>query len=284
MPRFTVSVAASALALVLAGGASLAQDDAVTVDTVVATVNGQEITLGHVLSARASLPQQYQQLPDNVLFEGIVEQMVQQSLLAQQKEGDLSDRVRFALDNERRLLLAGEAVEEIIDAAVTDEALQAAYAARYADAEPGKEYNASHILVETEEEAQALIEQLAGGASFAALAQEHSTGPSGPRGGELGWFGEGAMVAPFEEAVMALDVGAVSAPVQTQFGWHVIKLNETRAAEAPALDEVREELAEEIRTAAVQERLDAMMSAATIDNRAGEIDPSVLSRPDLLEN
>jgi len=284
MPRFTVSFAASAFALVLAGGASLAQDDAVTVDTVVATVNGQEITLGHVLSARASLPQQYQQMPDNVLFEGIVEQMVQQSLLAQQRDGDLSDRVRFALDNERRLLLAGEAVEDIIDDAVTDEALEAAYAARYDEAEPGKEFNASHILVETEEEAKALVEQLAGGADFAALAQEHSTGPSGPRGGELGWFGEGAMVAPFEAAVKELEVGAVSEPVQTQFGWHVIKLNETRAADAPALEDVREELAEEIRTNAVQEQLEAMMGAATIENRASEIDPSVLGRPELLEN
>ncbi|MFP4326902.1 MAG: peptidylprolyl isomerase [Paracoccaceae bacterium] len=284
MPRFSVSATATALALILAGTPLLAQDDAVDIDTVVATVNGQDITIGHVLSARASLPQQYQELPDDVLFEGIVDQMVQQALLSQQVDGDLPDRVRFALDNERRLLLAGEAVEDIIDTAVTDDALRAAYEARYAEEAPGMEYNASHILVETEEEAQSLVEQLDDGADFAELAKEHSTGPSGPSGGELGWFGAGAMVAPFEDAVKELDEGSVSAPVQTQFGWHVIKLNETRAAEAPELDEVREELAEEIRTSAVQERLDAMMDEATIDNRSDEIDPAVLSRPDLLEN
>ena len=75
----------------------------------------------------------------------------------------------------------------------------------------------------------------------------HSTGPSGPSGGELGWFGPGMMVPPFEEAVMAMEVGAVSEPVETQFGWHVITLNDTRSQAAPPLDEVREELAEEIR-------------------------------------
>lgn len=278
------------LAAALALGAALpaaAQDgaEAPTAETVVATVNGEEITLAHMLVARASLPEQYQQLPDDVLFEGILDQMVQQTLLAQEAGDELSLRARAALENERRLLKAGDAVEAIIGDVVTDEALRAAYEARYADADLGTEYNASHILVDTEEEAEDLIRQLEQGADFAELAKTHSTGPSGPSGGELGWFGAGMMVPPFEEAVMAMETGAVSDPVETQFGWHVIKLNETRAKAAPALEEVEAELAEEIRQQAVTERLEALQAEAEIVlPEEGEIDPSVLSDQSLLEN
>ncbi|WP_371061332.1 peptidylprolyl isomerase [Rhodosalinus sp. 5P4] len=278
------------LAATLALAAALpatAQDTAATpdADTVVATVNGQEITLGHMVVARTSLPQQYRQLPDDVLFEGILDQMIQQTLLAQQTGDTLSTRARVALENERRLLRAGDAVETIIGEVVTDEALRAAYEARFADADLGTEYNASHILVGTEEEARDLVRQLEQGADFGELAMAHSTGPSGPSGGELGWFGPGMMVPPFEEAVMAMEVGAVSEPVETQFGWHVITLNDTRSQAAPPLDEVREELAEEIRQAAVTERLEALRAEAEITMPdEGAVDPSALSDTSILEN
>ncbi|WP_371038055.1 peptidylprolyl isomerase [Rhodosalinus sp. FB01] len=277
---------AATLALAVALPAT-AQDTAATpgADTVVATVNGQEITLGHMVVARTSLPQQYRQLPDDVLFEGILDQMIQQTLLAQQTGDTLSTRARVALENERRLLRAGDAVETIIGEVVTDEALRAAYEARSADADLGTEYNASHILVETEEEARDLVRQLEQGADFGELAMAHSTGPSGPSGGELGWFGPGMMVPPFEEAVMAMEVGAVSEPVETQFGWHVITLNDTRSQAAPPLDEVREELAEEIRQAAVTERLEALRAEAEITMPdEGAMDPSALSDTSILEN
>jgi peptidyl-prolyl cis-trans isomerase C len=269
-------LAAALTALALAAPA-VAQD-APALDTVVATVNGDEITLGHMVAARSSLPQQYQQLPDDVLFSALLDQLVQQTLLSQTQE-ELSGIAEMALENERRLLGAAQAVESIVGEAVTDEALQTAYDARYAEAEPGTEYNASHILVETEEEAQALIEELQGGADFAALAQEHSTGPSGPSGGSLGWFGAGSMVEPFQNAVQDMEPGTVrDEPVQTQFGWHVIRLNETRAADAPALDDVRGELEEELRQAAVDARLAALQDSAQIDRTGAEsLEPSALS-------
>jgi peptidyl-prolyl cis-trans isomerase C len=276
MQTLTRPLAAALTALALAGPA-VAQD-APALDTVVATVNGDEITLGHMVAARSSLPQQYQQLPDDVLFTALLDQLVQQTLLSQTQD-ELSGIAEMALDNERRLLGAAQAVESIVGEAVTDEALQTAYEARYAEAEPGTEYNASHILVETEEEAQALIEELQGGADFAALAQEHSTGPSGPSGGSLGWFGAGSMVEPFQNAVQEMEPGTVrDEPVQTQFGWHVIRLNETRAAEAPALDEVRSEIEEELRQAAVDARLAALQDSAQIDRSgADSLEPSALS-------
>ena len=194
-------------------------------NTVVATVNGKSITLGHMIVARAILPEQYQQLPNEVLFEGILKQLVEQTLLAGAFDGTLPKRIPISLENEQRSLIAGETLEVVLSQALSEDAVKAAYDAQFADAEPSKEYNASHILVETEGEALAIQADVDGGADFATVAKEKSTGPSGPNGGSLGWFGKGAMVPSFEAAVVGLEVGAVSAPVQTQFGWHVIILN-----------------------------------------------------------
>lgn len=245
--------------------------------TVVATVNGKDITLGHMIVAGATLPQQYQQLPDEVLFNGILDQLIQQSALAQAHTADLPLRIPLAIENETRSLTAAEAIEAILATAVTPEAVQAIYDEKYATTEPGTEYNASHILVETEEEAQAIIDELENGADFAATAREKSTGPSGPSGGSLGWFGTGMMVAPFEEAVVALEVGAISAPVETQFGWHVIKLNETRAEAVPGLEEVRAEVEEEVRQNAVRAAIEALLAETTVDRSGAEgVDPALL--------
>jgi len=268
------------LALGLALPASA--QDGPTPETVVATVNGTDITLAHMVALRARLPQQYQQLPPDVLFSGILDQLVQQQLLADTEEG-LSPGGQVTIDNETRAILANQAIRSIAEGAVTDAALEAAYEAQFASAEPDTEYNASHILVETEEEALAIVEELEGGADFATLAQERSTGPSGPNGGNLGWFGAGAMVPAFEEAAVSLEPGTVSEPVETQFGWHVIQLNETRIAEAPPLDAVRAELAEEIQRAAIDAVIADLTEAGEVDRDAGDaLDPSVLNDPALI--
>ncbi|MFG6566760.1 MULTISPECIES: peptidylprolyl isomerase [unclassified Sulfitobacter] len=268
----------SSLALAAAVALPVAAQDEPGLDTVVATVNDTEITLGHMIVARASLPQQYQQLPEDVLFKGLLDQLVQQTALADSFTGELPPRVTLSLENETRSLTAGEAIEGVMAEPVSDEELQAAYDAQYSDAEPEPEFNASHILVETKEEADAIKAELDGGADFAELAKEKSTGPSGPGGGSLGWFGPGMMVPAFEEAVTGMEAGSVSEPVETQFGWHVIKLNETRTAEAPALEDVREELETQIRQTNVQEAIESLTDSAEVDRSAAEgIDPSVLN-------
>ncbi len=276
---FLASVAlAASLALPVA-----AQDEP-GLDTVVATVNGTDITLGHMIVARATLPEQYQQLPDEVLFTGILDQLVQQTALADTFEGEAPARVTLSIENETRSLIAGEVIEGVMATPVDEDALQAAYDAQYAEADAGEEYNASHILVETEDEAKALKEELDNGADFAELAREKSTGPSGPGGGSLGWFGAGMMVPTFEAAVVEMEPGAVSDPVQTQFGWHVIKLNETRKTKAPELDEVREELELQIRQTVVQSTIEEITAAAEVDRSAAEgIDPTLLKNIDWLE-
>ncbi|QQA42895.1 peptidylprolyl isomerase [Pelagovum pacificum] len=252
---------------------------------VVATVNGTDITLGELIIAKAQLPQQYQQLPDEVLFSGLVDQLIQQQLLSDRLE-EVPTRVETALRNEERSLRAGETITQITDEAVTDEALEAAYEARFADAEPVMEYNASHILVETEEEAAALVEEArAEDADFAALAEENSTGPTATSGGNLGWFAEGMMVEPFQEAVEGMEPGEIAGPVQTQFGWHVIKLNETRMQEAPPMEDLRAELTSEIQQQAVEDALAAMESEAEITRpEEGAFDPAILSDISILEN
>lgn len=272
-----------ALAAALAfAGPAIAQDT--TADTVVATVNGTEITIGHLIVARDRLPDEYRQIPDEVLFKGLIDQLVQQEAMRGDQD-TLSKRSELTLENEARALQVGEKIQAAVDEALTEEAIQAAYDARFADAEPEQEYSAAHILVETEEEAQEIISELEGGADFATLAQERSTGPSGPNGGDLGWFSAGMMVPPFEEAVMALEAETVSAPVQTDFGWHVIRLNEVREKAAPTIDQVRGELVQEIQNATVEEILAAATDGAEITRiEEGEIDPSILSTPGLLDD
>ena len=106
---------------------------------------------------------------------------------------------------------------------------------------PTEQFKARHILVETQGAANDLIEQLNEGADFASLAEEHSTGPSGPGGGDLGWFSPEQMVKPFADAVAGLEDGSYTpTPVQTEFGWHVILREDSRENEPPTLDSVRD--------------------------------------------
>jgi len=274
----------ASLALAVSVALPVAAEETPNVDTIVATVNGTEITLGHMIIARATLPQQYQELPDEVLYKGILDQLVQQSALADTHEGDLPKRVTLSLENETRSLTAGEVVEGVMAAPLDEAALQAAYDAEYKDKDAGEEYNASHILVETEEEANAIKQELEDGADFAEMAREKSTGPSGPGGGSLGWFGPGMMVPSFEAAVVAMEPGAVSSPVETQFGWHVIKLNETRKTKVPALEDVREELELQVRQTLVQTRIEEITAAADVDRMTDQdIDPSLIKNLDWLE-
>ncbi|WP_306418441.1 peptidylprolyl isomerase [Pseudoprimorskyibacter insulae] len=274
----------SAIACAMAFAAPAFAEDAPNANTVIATVNGADITLGHLILVRSTLPEQYDQLPAEVLYSGILDQLIQQELLSQDEKAVETLRVRLAVDNERRAAIASGVVDLVASEAVTDEALQAAYDAQYASAAMGTEYNASHILVETEEEAQAIVDELKAGADFAETAKAKSTGPSGPNGGELGWFGPGMMVEPFQAAVETLKPGEVSGPVQTQFGWHVIILNETRVQEAPSLDSVRAELANGVQQEAVKTYLDNLTGAANITRvTEDQIDTALIGNIQLLE-
>ncbi|TCO73479.1 peptidylprolyl isomerase [Rhodovulum euryhalinum] len=269
------------LALV-AGFALPAAAEEIGPDTVVARVGATEITLGHMIVLRAQLPAEYQQLPDDVLYQAVLDQLIRQSAVAEQIGTELSLGARLSLENEQRSYLAGEALARVAEEAATDEAVQTAYEAAYAAAEPTTEFQAAHILLESQEAAQAVLAELENGADFAELAKSKSVGPSGPNGGDLGWFSAGMMVKPFEDAVLAMEPGTVSGPVETQFGWHIIKLNETRLKDAPPLNEVRADIVQQLQRDAMEAALEKYTAEAEITRTEIEIDPAILKNRDLL--
>jgi peptidyl-prolyl cis-trans isomerase C len=279
--KITRLIASSTVAVLMAT-TSIAED-VTTSETVVATVNGTDITIGHVIALTNRLPERFQQLPDADLFNGVVDQLIQQVALSSGIPTD-TKAIKLAIENETRALLASEALAKIEAEATTEELIEKAYEDQYANAKGEEEFNASHILVETEEEAKALITALEGGVDFAELAKEKSTGPSGPTGGDLGWMEKGRTVPEFEGAMIALEVDEVSTPVKTQFGWHVIKLKEKREKPKPALVEVRAELIEQLKAKAAGDHLEKTELTADIKRAGAEIDPSIIRNLDLLKD
>jgi len=284
------TVLALTTALVSAG-AALAQDAAAPAapvvpeggaEAVVATVNGKDILLGHLIALRQNLPAQYQALPDDMLFSGLLEQLVQQQLLAD-TTGELTLSERLGMENDDRGYLSGVAIGKVIEAAVTDEALQTAYAAMLSEFKPTTEYHAAHILVGSEEEAAKIKAEIEGGLAFADAARTHSTDGAAANGGDLGWFGAGMMVEPFQVAVEGMKVGEIAGPVQTQFGWHLIDLKETRDSAPASFDEMRDELAVEIEQGAVEAHLAQLTEAAKIERPGTDFDPALLRQTDLLK-
>lgn len=238
-------------------------------DPVAARVDGYEIHRSAVEAEKRALPQQFQQLPLEMVYPALVERLVAQRLMAESARADgLADdpavaaRIQQAADSVLRDLL----VQRIVEKAVTEESLAERYEQFKKDFAGKEELHARHILVEEEDAAKEIIAELDKGADFAELAQSKSTGPSGPRGGDLGWFKDGDMVPAFFEAANALAPGSYTeAPVKTQFGWHVIKLEEKRPAEAPAIDEVRQQLANELAEAAIRAEIERLRNAAEVE-------------------
>jgi peptidyl-prolyl cis-trans isomerase C len=252
-------------------------------DTVVATVNGTDITLGDMIALRGQLPAQYQQLPDEVLFKGILDQLVQQTLLQQSMKGKLTKSDELALANSERAFVASLALREAEKAAVTPEALKAAYDAKYAHFTPGTEYHAAHILVKSEKLAKEIKAKLDKGADFATLAKKYSTDGSAQNGGDLGWFQPDQMVKPFAEAVEKAKVGTVVGPVKTQFGWHIIKVEGSRPTKKPTLAQETPELSQELAKKAVTDTLAKLKDGAKVTEDVKGIDPSVLKNETLLQ-
>jgi peptidyl-prolyl cis-trans isomerase C len=157
---------------------------------------------------------------------------------------------------EKAILFNALANDFIANNQATEQEIFNAYEEQIALA-PSKEFKARHILVETQSAAVALIDELKSGADFVELAKEHSTGPSGPAGGDLGWFTAQAMVQPFSIAVAAMEDGAFTpAPVQTQFGWHVILREDSRDSPPPPLDSLRDTIKQQVEQNKFQEFMD----------------------------
>ena len=174
MLKHVTFLGAAALTTLMTTSA-IAQD--VTADTVVATVGETEITLGEVIIARTALPPQYAQFPNEVLFNGLVDQLVQQQLLADEL-GEASARIEYTLSNERRALMAADVVTQIAETSITEEDIAAAYEARFANAEEIPEFNAAHILLETEEDAAAAKARVDAGEELQAALSAQAAEPA----------------------------------------------------------------------------------------------------------
>jgi peptidyl-prolyl cis-trans isomerase C len=284
MTRYQSLALVLALALAAAGPA-FAQDetaDAAGDDPIVATVDGTEFRLSDLEASYQELPEQFRQMPLEMIYDPLIDRLVDGHLLLEAAEAQdiaADEAVQAAIERARADVLRQTLIERAVAEATTDEAVQAAYEERKAQPDFAVEkVTARHILVETAEEAEAVIEQLDGGADFAELAIEKSTDPAAATGGELGTFARGSMVPPFEAAAFAMEPGTYSTePVQTQFGHHVI-LVEAKEATEPTLAEVEPELRAELTRGAIESlleevRADAVIERFALDGSAGYAEP-----------
>jgi len=245
-----------------------AQPVAFTVPDPVAVVNGKPIP-------KAMFDQYAQQLRGRTKVDSpesskaLVDQLIMETLLlqeaAKQKLAD-DPQIKLQLEMMQDNLLAGSVVRKMLsENAPSEEAIKKEYDTAVA-AMKGKEYKASHILVDSEAKAKEIIEELNKGAKFSELAKTKSSDSSAANGGDLGWFAPSMMVPPFAQAAAKLEKGKYSEqPVQTQFGWHVILLEDTRDATPPSLEELKPQIAQMLQSKVVNDYLEKLKSGAKIE-------------------
>jgi peptidyl-prolyl cis-trans isomerase C len=242
MPRIhAVASLGAAVALSLFAVPSWAADD-----PVVATVGSTKIHLSEVTQTQQQLPDPYRTYPLQMLYPDLLDMVIDRHIAAVEarKQGlDKDPEIKETMARIEDQVLQRALLERQVDKALSDEVLKARYDKMVAETPPSDLVHARHILVESEAEAKSIIEDLNKGTDFAKLAEEHSTGPSKSKGGDLGYFAQGEMVPEFANAAFALKPGEYTkTPVQTQFGWHVIKVEDRKAAEAPSFEEARQDL------------------------------------------
>ena len=253
-------------------------------EKVIATIDGKPVTEADLALAQASVDQQYAQLPPEqrraAAFMAIMEiRLLADKAIAQGLDKDQDFQRRMAFLQERAL--HSEVIDKDVGAKITDEEVRARYDKQMAATPPVNEVKARHILVKTKEEAEAIIKELDGGADFQKLANEHTTDPSGKTsGGDLGYFAPGQMVPEFEKAAFALNVGQYTKePVQSQFGWHVILIEDKRAQQPPAFDTVKDE----VRNMVFREKYFAMVGDLRKAAKVEVTDPELKKAVDAMD-
>jgi peptidyl-prolyl cis-trans isomerase C len=240
----------------------------------VARVNGSNITEAEIAFAEAEVGAEIAGLPGEARRRVLLEYLVEAHLFA---EAAQKSRLGTGKEFEERLAyyklraLRDSFYEKRVRDAVTEAQARAAYNEQIAKMAPEPEVRARHILVKSEAEAKELIKQLKGGADFFELAKKNSTGPSADSGGDLGYFARGQMVKPFEDAAFALKPGELSGPVQTEFGWHVIKVEDKRNHPVPTFDEVKDQLIASL----VQNQLKSVVQGLRSKAKIEVVDPKL---------
>ncbi len=261
------------LAAVLALAAAVAVAAQDTDDPVVAQVGDTVIRQSEIIAVYDGLPAEYKGVPVDRLFNPLLDRAID-NVLIDQRVASLDDKndaeVQMMLRLARLQILRQIYFTRLTEEAVTEAAIKAAYDERVAAMPTEEEVHARHILVSSEDEAKAVLDALAeADADFAAIAAEKSIGPSASKGGDIGYFVKAAMVPEFAEAAFAMAVGEVSkAPVQTQFGWHVIKVEDRRPTPVPTLDELREEIVAGLQQAVVDDGIAELRKDQKIERYA----------------
>ncbi len=258
-----------ATAILLMPVAGQAEED----DAVVVTIGASQITEADLALAEQDFAGTLEQYPEAQRRTILIDVMINMKLLAGAADNlEISKTPEFArqLDYVRIRALRDLYFQEEIEPYVSPEKIAEAYNNQVLNAPRETEVNARHILVEAEDEANAIVEALNGGADFIELAKEKSTGPSSVNGGDLGYFGETDMVPEFGSAAFALEVGEISPPVQTQFGWHVIKLEDRRDVAPPELSAVSDQIQEVLIRERFAEVILELKAATTIEIVARE--------------
>ena len=236
---------------------------------VLATVNGEEITQGDIDLFYQELPDQMKQIPVEQVQNQILDRLIDQQLILEQaKKAGLDKRpdIERKLAYEKTKILNESYLEIVLEKEVTPERIREVYNKAIALEKKREEVKARHILVKTEAEALDIINALKRGGDFISLAKERSTGPSGKNGGDLGFFTADQMVPPFSKAAYALSKGETSdKPVQTQFGWHVIKVEDRRLAGARPFEELEPQIREQLVTKAYEKIIQQFRKTAKIE-------------------
>lgn len=249
--------------------AAAAQPAAPTPDTVVAKVGDDTITEADISFAAEDLAQDLANVPPDQRKAFLLTVLIDMKVMAKAaKEAGMDQtdifKRRLAYLEDRALRRAYFA--EKVTTAVTPEAVKAAYDQFVADFKPQEEVHALHILVSTEDDAKAIKKELDGGASFEELAKAKSIDPSAKQnGGDLGFFSAGQMVKPFEEAAFKLEPGQISDPVQSQFGWHVIKVVEKRKSSPPPIEQVGQQLQQQLMFKSFDDAIANLKQGVAID-------------------
>ena len=255
-----------ALCLALPAQAAKTKTKAAQEDLVVATVNGNDITLSEIESVHASNPQ-LSALPLESVYEPLLDNIIDLNLISSaakaEKVQDTPEYKKMKKEFEKQLL-ARYYLEQQAKKNQTKEKLEALYEQFKKDNPPQEEMSAAHILLKTEKEAQDVIQQLQKGADFAELANKVSEN-KGLEGGDLGYFSRELMVPEFSEAAFAMKEGEISKkPVKTQFGYHVIKAGPRRLAEPPTFEDIEQELMQMQAAQSIEETMQKLRKKAKI--------------------
>jgi len=265
------------ITLALIGSGSLALAQGSDQDRIRAKFAGEEIRQSDIEAFISQLPEQVRAAPRDQIEPLVINELVNTRLVARlARSAGTQDQEEYKRQLE---VVAARILQNVylgaqVEARLTEARITEAYDAFVAANPPAEEVRASHILVEAKEHAQAIADEVRGGGDFAEIARRESTGPSATSGGDLGFFEKGQMVPTFAEAAFALEIDEVSDPVQTQFGWHVIKLTDRRQASPPTLDEVRGELTEQLEEEILGEVLAEAREGVTIETFDADGNPT----------